>query len=1517
MRLRTRNIARAWVLAASVGLGVLAVVGFAIGSPGEGQPITMPWTVIDSGGSTFSSGEVYRLGSSVAQPNANTPLTGDNYSLAPGFWAGATADITGNPPGQIDIPADAQQFSLIGSGGITESTGGEFTLSGSVAQSIAGPASGGDFTHNAGFMAAFEGDPPDPNAPVCNKRWVGPGTRSLDGDWSQASNWEPAGVPDISHDVCILTPGDYTVTATGGTANSVTVGDPQSLGSPTLWLAVGGGSTTFNAAGGLTNYGKVMMKGLDNNFLTLTSGGSPIVNYGTFSTEFGVAGARFGLGTSFVNHGQVVVGERITFNESVTNEDGQFRISPGITATATSSDRPINQNGGSFLVDGTLNVKTFNMNGGLLDVPGTMTSGFFFSNGGTVSGTVTLPSAVLSFDDTPASGDATFVMSSGLLCFNRICTESDGDGVLPAGQTLVIQSGGGTATTFAENGFTNRGRIVLTGTANHHSGFTLKNDGILVNRGIMDIEEGSTASGSRALTANVVNHGTINVNAPLTLAKENGRFTNVAGSLNVPIGERIQLFAAGHTFNMNGGQLNVDGHFDSDEAFNMNGGTLTVNSPFEVTSSVFESNGGVINGTLDLSGSDLSFGPSPATGTATFVLQGSGTLHGVIPQGQEVILQSVGGFAQFSAPDGLTNDGRLEIGGTANHSTSLTITGGTLLNNGTLDLTPGSSASAGRTINGDVDNHGIVNVRAPLSLANPDGLFTNTGEFNVPVGGVVTSNAAGFAFNHNDGSMNVDGSFDTDETFVVNGGVLNIDGLLKGRSATIEWHGGKIHGTFDLDSSTLALDAPSASGTAEFLMTGGGILSGAVPPGQEIVLRSTGGFAPFTAPGGLTNNGRMEISGTGGHSTTLTITGDTLVNYGVIDVNPGVPANAARALTGELHNHGEFNVNAPISIGSAGATHENSGVVNVLGADLTWNLIGQDSMLLSTGEFHIGEGRILQLNGGLGGGWFTSLAPAMFTGPSELKTNSTIMNMSGNVEGEITLVASTMNLGGSIGELSVGGDYTHSGTSNLNVELAPDAVDVLNVGGTASFFGRNLNVSMIDGAAPGPCHQFPFMTYGTLNAYNLTDNGLDLGDGMMLRRVDTGTGMSLVAYDQNSSVNIHPTDIEVAEGGGLVDYNVCLSQQPTADVQVTATPDDQMAVKPSIANFSPTDWELPKTLRASAIFDGIFEGTHAGVIAHEASSDDPSFAGKQARLDSTIYENNVFVQNLDVVTDTDTVIFNAEVCDTGLSIGPLEVAVWTDRVAAPTVDDKDANATTVVSIPAEGCVPVSILAFGVPDGLFTGWMLADSAANVFEQDEANNAASQRYAVGSSGADMFPEMFNVGHEAGSTMFNLTVCNDGLHAGSFRVSIWSHRDEAPEAGDLDADAELLMFLNADECEDASVTAEALTDGAFTAWILADSTDGVDETDETNNVASSDYVVGPAQPRCGDSNLDGAITVIDVIIALKIIIGAVVPTPAQLFWADLDQDGDITTIDAIPVLQAIVGMISLPDTCGLTPS
>jgi len=114
---------------------------------------------------------------------------------------------------------------------------------------------------------------------------------------------------------------------------------------------------------------------------------------------------------------------------------------------------------------------------------------------------------------------------------------------------------------------------------------------------------------------------------------------------------------------------------------------------------------------------------------------------------------------------------------------------------------------------------------------------------------------------------------------------------------------------------------------------------------------------------------------------------------------------------------------------------------------------------------------------------------------------------------------------------------------------------------------------------------------------------------------------------QRAGVLISQSDgsTNVTEGGATDSYTVVLTSQPSANVTVNISPDNQVSVdKPSLT-FTSSNWSTPQTVTVTAVDDSVVEGNHTGTITHSVSSTDANYNG--------ISVDNVVAQ----ITDNDGV----------------------------------------------------------------------------------------------------------------------------------------------------------------------------------------------------------------------------------------------------------------------------------------
>jgi hypothetical protein len=108
----------------------------------------------------------------------------------------------------------------------------------------------------------------------------------------------------------------------------------------------------------------------------------------------------------------------------------------------------------------------------------------------------------------------------------------------------------------------------------------------------------------------------------------------------------------------------------------------------------------------------------------------------------------------------------------------------------------------------------------------------------------------------------------------------------------------------------------------------------------------------------------------------------------------------------------------------------------------------------------------------------------------------------------------------------------------------------------------------------------------------------------------------------------------VQEAGLTDTYNIVLTSQPTADVILNITPDNQTDLGNGSNNpiqlfFTPENWNLPQTVTVAATDDTFVEGNHSSTINHSLTSLDPNYNPDTPILIDGVVSSNLTVEIID------------------------------------------------------------------------------------------------------------------------------------------------------------------------------------------------------------------------------------------------------------------------------------------------
>ncbi|HEV2971300.1 MAG TPA: hypothetical protein VGY55_15100 [Pirellulales bacterium] len=727
---------------------------------------------------------------------------------------------------------------------------------------------------------------------------------ALDGNWSVAGNWSPAGVPAGGDTANVLnTDGvsrtityDYTgpavtlaflsVDLTGGmptdTATfSMSANNLTSAFEYVGWSA-GNGSGKFNQSGGVnTVNGTALYLGLnptDNGYYNLSGTGSlvaagntgEIVGYSGTGT-FTQSGGTNSLGTNNLLY--------LGYN---SNSSGTYILSAGtLTSTGT-----LISNSGEHIAVGDGSAGTFIQSGGtnsltFLEIGiGSGANGVYFLHGGLLTAS--------SESIGSSHGSGTFNQDGGSNIVGPVgLAIGNGLGGSPGAYNL---SGGFVSSPNVFVGLNSPGVLAVSGTGV----LTVGNSGILV--------------GPTAGTALNLSGGQINTPS-LGLFSNPSLFNWTSGTLNITTnvvfdssGEAGSSIANdfGPALSLGGGQtLMVTGNE-----------TLGGTGLFSLTVSAGGSN--YVTGTLTISPTGTIEQDAGSTLYAASITQAGGTVNGTL-QNQGVFNYQSGVFngkllnqgtvnlgPNFTAGNGIENDTAMTVATgqtvTANgdgfdNLALLTLTGGTVAGDGPLTNEFGGTIQGDGTVTSPLANFGTVSVSGVMSLA---GGITNDGlvEGNGNITGALVNNVDGTVHVAAGNSLSITGAW-------TNNGLISLS------DATARLGGGAIANHSALEGFGLVTSAVANTGTIEAL---GGTLS-------------FGGTLTNSAAGLLT----------AGSGAKLLVTGGLAANAGIINLTGGTFDNNNHPLnnTGQISGWGIFR--------TGGMGLDNNGSITFTGGTTTIN----------------------------------------------------------------------------------------------------------------------------------------------------------------------------------------------------------------------------------------------------------------------------------------------------------------------------------------------------------------------------------------------------------------------------------------------------------------------------------------------------------------------------------------------------------------------------------------------------
>ncbi|CAD6562021.1 hypothetical protein LMG27952_07658 [Paraburkholderia hiiakae] len=722
----------------------------------------------------------------------------------------------------------------------------------------------------------------------------------------------------------------------------------------------------------------------------------------------------------------------------------------------------------------------------------TYSGGTALNGGGLVLGTnAALGTGTLTVGATATLDSSATMALSNAVALNAGLTVSGSNDLTLDG---AISGTGG----LTKNGATT---LALTG-ANTYSGGTQVNAGTLAlesdlaaGTGAITLENGTTLALADGLhvSNDLVIHGATTLEVASGTATESG---TLSGSGSYVIGGAGTLLLTGDNsaltgaVSLSGATLTLGDNNAIGNASLSLTGSAGVNyvSGTTITNAISVANGATLDANVAAgssatqSGMLSGAGALDKSGTGTLTLTNANTYTGATTiSAGALLLSGAGSIAQSS---GVADNGTLDIAATTAGTsiTSLTGSGTVALGAQTLTLT-----NASGTFSGAIGGTGGLSVSG--GTATLSGANTYTGNTTIAGGSTLALSGAGSIAQSAD---------------VINNGTLDVSGT--SGSATVQ----NLTGTGSVNIGAQNLTLANASGTFSGAIggTGGLSVSGGtatlsgtntytgnttIAGGSMLALSGAGSIAQSAD---VINDGTLDVSGTSGGATVQNLTGTGSVNIGTQTLTL---ANASGTFSGAFAGSGRI-----VKAGSG------SFVIN-----------GNSSSFSGTTELDAGLLEVGDID-----------HPQATLGGNVLVNVNATLRGHGTVLGDVS-DDGTVAPGGSIGTLSVGGNYTQAATATLSIEVSPTAASQLNVSGRATLNGV-LAITYDPGTYSATRYTIVSAANGVNGEFTSTTTTLESGANLGSLKsslVYDANSVSLVLADPTGSANapvvVAPTDTSI------------------------------------------------------------------------------------------------------------------------------------------------------------------------------------------------------------------------------------------------------------------------------------------------------------------------------------------------------------------------------------------------------
>jgi len=252
-------------------------------------------------------------------------------------------------------------------------------------------------------------------------------------------------------------------------------------------------------------------------------------------------------------------------------------------------------------------------------------------------------------------------------------------------------------------------------------------------------------------------------------------------------------------------------------------------------------------------------------------------------------------------------------------------------------------------------------------------------------------------------------------------------------------------------------------------------------------------------------------------------------------------------------------------------------------------------------------------------------------------------------------------------------------------------------------------------------------------------DGLDLSGANVVAALTDNDTAGVTILETAGATN-------VSEAGVADTYTLVLDSEPTGNVTVTLTPDDDgnLGVGAATAvtrTFTPGDWSVPQVITVTAVNDDIAEGAHTATVTHTAASTDGCYDGIAIADVSANVTDNDTAGVIVTPTGGTTAVTEGGATDTYALVLASEptadVAVTVDPDAQSDVGAGSGTASTLTFTAANWDTPQDVTVTAVDDdvdegahtsaithtsastdGFYDGIAIANTTADVADNDTA-------------------------------------------------------------------------------------------------------------------------------------------------------------------------------------------------------